>query len=216
MKSSDHRSELPSPTLVSVLRKAGHVIGKAAWRIRFTGRENIPEADGRGLIIAANHQTYLDPYWICLPIHRPLRFMAWDRSFNWLLVGRLIRKLGAFPVNIEKGSVGSMKESLKVLREGATLVVFPEGSRTGANGRLLEFKQGAARMALTAEVPVLPVTIRGGNKVWPMGRRFPKPGKVEIVYHPPIEAKDFLSGESTRRRAEALTDEVRKAIESAL
>lgn len=216
MRDPYQRSELPSPLLVSALRHAGFVIGTAAWRIRFTGRENIPQGDSRGLIIAANHQTYLDPYWICLPVYKPLRFMAWDRSFNWPLVGRLIRKLGAFPVNIEKGSVGSMKESLKVLGEGATLVVFPEGSRTGPDGRLLEFKQGAARMALTADVPVLPVTIRGGNKVWPMGRKYPGPGRVEIIYHPAIEAGDYLAGESIRHRAEALTDELKRVIGSAL
>lgn len=208
--------EMPSPALIAGLRFVGHVIGKIAWRIGFCARENIPEENGRGLLIASNHQTYLDPYWICLPVHRALRFMAWDRAFEWFLVGPVIRKLGAFPVNLDKGSVTSMKESLRVLKDGSTLVIFPEGSRAFADGALREFKPGAARLALQAEVPVLPVTIRGGNEVWPRGRKFPLPGKIEIVYHEPIETSDFLPEKDEKDRAEALTEKIRNVIASAL
>lgn len=216
MKRSDDSFDMPSPVLISSLRTIGRLLGKAAWRIRFKGTENIPPGDGRGLVIVANHQTYLDPYWICLPVYRPLRFMAWDRTFNWFLVGPLIRKLGAFPVNIEKGSVASMKESLKVLSQGATLVVFPEGSRAFSDGKLQVFKNGASRLAIGAEVPVLPVTIRGGNKVWPRDWKFPRPGKVEVIYHAAIDAREFRTGESDRDRAEALTVILREKISSAL
>lgn len=209
--------EMPSPALIATLRIIGWVLGKLAWRISHVGAEHIPEDDGRGLLIAANHQTYFDPYWICLPVYRdPLRFMAWDRAFQWSIVGPLIRRLGAFPVNIEKGSVASMKESLRVLREGATLVVFPEGARCFADGELLEFKQGAARLAFQANVPVLPVTIRGGNRVWPRGANFPKPGKVEVVYHEQIDIENFLSDSEDRERAEALTCKLRDVIATAL
>lgn len=194
----------------------GGLLGKAAWRIRFRNRELIPPEDGRGLVIAANHQTYLDPYWICLPIYRPLRFMAWDRAFDWVLVGRMIRKLGAFPVNIERGAVSSMKESLRVLSEGSALVVFPEGSRSFGDGRLQKFKPGAARLALAAGVPVLPVTIRGGNKVWPRGAKLPRPGRVEIIYHDVIETEQFLKGESERRRSMELTETLQRIISSEL
>lgn len=209
--------DMPSPALLASLRFIGWVIGKLAWRISHINRHFIPQGNGRGLLIASNHQTYLDPYWICLPVHRnPLRFMAWDRAFEWPVVGPFIRKLGAFPVNIEKGSVASLKASLRVLREGATLIVFPEGARCYPDGRLLEFKQGAALVAIQANVPVLPVTIRGGNKVWPRGASFPRPRKIEIVYHEPIDTGNFLSGSEDRERAEALTRKLRDVIASAL
>ncbi|QQS41416.1 MAG: 1-acyl-sn-glycerol-3-phosphate acyltransferase [Acidobacteriota bacterium] len=209
--------EAPSPALVASLRFVGWVIGKVAWRISHKNVGCIPEDDGRGLLIAANHQTYLDPYWICLPVHRePLRFMAWDRAFEWFFVGPFIRKLGAYPVNIEKGSVASMKASLKALERGSTVVVFPEGARCFGNGEMLEFKQGAARLAIQANVPVLPVTIIGGNRIWPRGTAFPRPGKVEIVYHPPIETEGFLPEDVDRERAEALNSKLREVIASAL
>ncbi|MCO6510839.1 MAG: 1-acyl-sn-glycerol-3-phosphate acyltransferase [Aridibacter famidurans] len=209
--------EAPSPALVAGLRLVGWVIGKVAWRISHKDVRHIPRDDGRGLLIAANHQTYLDPYWICLPVKRePLRFMAWDKAFKWFFVGPFIRRLGAYPVNIEQGSVSSMKKSLKVLERGSTLVVFPEGARCFGNGEMLEFKQGAARLALQAKVPVLPVTIIGGNRVWPRGARFPRPGKVEVVYHEPIETEGFLPNDEDRKRAEALNSKLREVIASAL
>lgn len=209
--------EMPSPALIAGLRCIGWALGKIAWRITHINRHFIPEENGRGLLIAANHQTYFDPYWICLPVYRePLRFMAWDRAFEWSVVGPFIRKVGAFPVNIDKGSVASMKKSLGVLSEGATLVVFPEGARCFRDGELLEFKQGAARLAIQANVPVLPVTIRGGHRVWPRGATFPKPGKVEVVYHEPIDTENFLADREDRERAEALTRKLRDVIASAL
>lgn len=201
--------------MVAFLRAVGWIVGKLAWGLQYKNKELIPEKDG-GLLIVSNHQTYLDPYWICLPVLRPLRFMAWDRAFGWFFIGPAIRKLGAFPVNIEKGSVGSMKESLKVLRRGETLVVFPEGSRAFADGKMLEFKDGAARLAISAGVPVLPVTIIGGNRVWPRDTAFPKPNKVTVVYHEVIDAAGFLPDEDSRTRARELTKKLREVIGAAL
>lgn len=217
MKHSQHNIETPSPWVVAALRCTGYALGKTLWRISFQGKENIPEDDGRGLVIASNHQTYLDPYWICLPVYRQLRFMAWDEVFGWLVVGPVIRKLGAFPVSLEKGAaLSQMKISLELLKAGDTLVVFPEGSRSFKDGKILEFKPGAARLAVEAGVPVLPVTIRGGNRVWPRGARFPTIGKVEVIYHPMVETADFEPALDTRGKAMKLTKLLKEVISSGL
>jgi len=201
---------------VSGFRALGRALGKTYWHLSYSGIENVPENDGRGLLIASNHQTYLDPYWICLPIYRDFRFMAWDEALDWFLVGRLIRRMGAYPVSLDGTAVSSMKESLRILREGWTLVVFPEGSRTFKDGKLQRFKPGAARLAIQAGVPILPVTIKGGNRVWPRGGYLPHPGKVHVTYHPVIETKDYLAGEDQRERASELTKTLEEVISSAL
>jgi 1-acyl-sn-glycerol-3-phosphate acyltransferase len=217
LSDSEEKFEPPPKALMYGLRLLGRALGSTYWRLRYSGLENIPKEGGRGLLIASNHQTYLDPYWICLPVYRTFRFMAWDAVFEWMLIGRMIRRLGAFPVRLEGvGSVSTMKESLRVLKEGWTLVVFPEGAREFSDGKMLEFKNGAARIALEAEVQVLPVTIRGGNKIWPREGRFPRPGKVEIFYHPLIDAKSFLAGSDHRKRADELTSTLEKIIASKL
>lgn len=115
--------------------------------------------------------------------------MAWDAAFDWFFVGGLMLRLGAFPVNTtgKRGKLDALKKALKYLRAGDTLIVFPEGEREFADGEFLPFKPGAAWLAMEAGVPILPVTIRGGNRVWAQGVKYPRPGKVEIIYHPPVE-----------------------------
>ncbi|MET0752909.1 MAG: lysophospholipid acyltransferase family protein [Pyrinomonadaceae bacterium] len=187
MNSSD--SQKTSPVLFETCRYIGLALSKIFWRIEFKGTENIPQNSTRGLLIAPNHQTYADPVWVTLPVRRKFRYMAWDAAFNWFFLGGLMSRLGAFPVNTtgKRGKLNALKKAVKFLREGETLIVFPEGEREFADGKFLPFKPGAAWIALEAEVPIMPVTIRGGNKVWAQGMKYPHFGKVEIIYHPPFE-----------------------------
>lgn len=176
----------PSQFVVDILRLIGYAISKTFWFVRYRDRENIPDKTLGSFLIAANHQTYIDPVWICLPMRRRLRFMAYDKAFDWPLVGSLIRYLGSFPVSLETGgTIKAMKESLRALRQGAALMIFPEGAREFADGEMLPFKTGVIRIALQARVPILPVTITGGNCIWPQKQKYPRIfRRVEIRYHP--------------------------------
>ncbi|CAN5685828.1 hypothetical protein BH20ACI4_BH20ACI4_17090 [soil metagenome] len=185
-------------------------VSKIFWRIKFINTENIPQNLNGGLLVISNHQTYLDPFWISLPIKRDLRYMAWDKAFDWFFVGFLIRQLGAFPVNTRFGSRKSYQRSVKLLNEGKTLMVFPESAREFADGKLLPFKSGAAKLALQANVPVLPVTIRGGNRVWAREMKFPHFGKIEVVFHPVLDLDKF----ETEISPEILTEKLIEIIKS--
>ena len=186
-----------SPTLVNILaRYLGWGISKVLWFLRYRGVENVPPREAGPFIVASNHQTYVDPAWISRPFKRPLQFMAFDRAFDWRFIGPLITYLGAFPVSLEVGTtLKAMKLALRALKDGAILVVFPEGAREFASGELLEFKEGVVRLAVAAKVPVLPVTISGGNRVWPQGQKYPTLfNPVTVTYHPllKIESDDDL------------------------
>ena len=187
VNSSDAQN--PSPVLFEICRYIGLGLSKLFWRIEFHGTENIPQDLKRGLLIAPNHQTYADPVWVTLPVRRRFRYMAWDAAFEWFFLGNFMRRLGAFPVDTsgKRGKLDAMKKALKFLSEGDALIIFPEGERAFADGKFLPFKPGAVRIAMEAGVPIMPVTIRGGNKVWAQGMKYPRFGKVEIIYHPPIE-----------------------------
>lgn len=207
----------PPTFVIKAVQFAGLFISKILWRIKFHNLENIPQNLESGLIIVANHQTYFDPFWICLKINRKFRFMAWDKSFNWFLIGKFIHYLGAFPVSLERGgTVKTIKQTLAALRDGATLVIFPEGSREFSDGKMLEFKTGAARLAIEANVPILPVTVRGANRVWAQDIKFPRLGKVEVIYHPLIKVAppenngkiDLYINELTERLVEIIGSEL--------
>jgi 1-acyl-sn-glycerol-3-phosphate acyltransferase len=217
MNPKSEKIKYPSPLVIEMIRYTGLLSSKILWRMEHHGTENIPQNSARGLLLVSNHQTYFDPFWLCLPIRRKFRFMAWDEAFNWFAVGRCIRYLGAFPVSLAKRGVKkAMIEALRSLRDGAMLIIFPEGSRGFADGRLLPFKSGAVRIAMEAKVPILPVTIRGGNKVWAQDLKFPHLHKVEIFYHPIFEIPELPADQDEQQFAAAITERLKTIIESKL
>lgn len=183
------------------------------WKIEYTGLENVPPEGG--VIIASNHQTYIDPFWLSVPIKRPTRYLAWSDAFNWPIVGKCLIWLGAWPLALEGSDPAAIRRSLQWLREGGAVVIFPEGGRSTATGALERFKVGAVRLALEADVPILPVTIKGGNEVWPRGWRLPHLGKVVITYHPLYHACP-APNEENRACARRESEKLAKVIESAL
>lgn len=186
----DQSLEVEPPSMpkwgISLVRNTCYVLSRILYRIKYYNIENVPTEENfpGGLMICANHQSYFDPFWICLPVKRDLRYMAWDKATQWFLVGSFIRALGAFPVKIERAGKESFLISIGWLKGGGSLVLFPEGERALQDGKLLEFKTGAVRIAMQAGVPILPVTIRGANKVWAQGMKLPGFAKVEVIYHP--------------------------------
>jgi 1-acyl-sn-glycerol-3-phosphate acyltransferase len=193
--------EICRPIVVTVCR--------VLWRVRWTDIENIP-LNG-GLIIASNHQTYIDPFWISCPVKRPVRYLAWDAAFNWPIAGWCIRMLGAWPLQLEGSDPKPIRRSLQWVSDGGAVVMFPEGGRGNPDGSMRKFKAGAVRMALEAGVPILPVTIRGGHRVWPPGVRLPRLKPVEVIYHPLFTLKHNSDAE-TRAFARAETERLQGII----
>jgi 1-acyl-sn-glycerol-3-phosphate acyltransferase len=187
---------------LEILRPIVGFFSRMLWKIEFYGLENVP-SDG-GLIIAANHQTYIDP-----------RYLAWSDAFRWPIVGRCLVWFGAWPLALEGSDPGAIRRALQWLRDGGAVVIFPEGGRSTEAGSLERFKAGAVRLALEAQVPILPVTIKGGNRIWPRGWRFPRLGKVTVTYHPLYHAEP-CPDEETRACARRESERLAKVIASAL
>jgi 1-acyl-sn-glycerol-3-phosphate acyltransferase len=198
---------------LEVFRPMVAVVSRVFWKIEFAGEENVPASGG--VIIAANHQTYIDPFWLSLKVKRPIRYLAWSAAFRWPVVGPCLTWLGAWPIALEGSDPAAIRRSLQWLRDGGAVVIFPEGGRSDPTGGLERFKAGAVRLALEANVPILPVTIKGGNRVWPRGWRVPHLGKVLVTYHPlyhPEQPPDQETRAFARRESERLA----KVIQSAL
>jgi 1-acyl-sn-glycerol-3-phosphate acyltransferase len=184
------------------------VVGRAYFGVRLEGVQNVP-LEGP-LIIAPNHVTYADPPLIALGVRRPIYFMAWNRLFHVPLFGRLIRFLRAFPVETESVDPSAVREVVQLLKAGQAVMIFPEGGRS-PDGRLQRFKPGAFRLACAHGAPILPVTIIGGHEAWPPQRAFPRPGRVTIVFHPPVVPP---VGANPRQAAQELLRQVRAAMAS--
>jgi 1-acyl-sn-glycerol-3-phosphate acyltransferase len=198
---------------LDIIRPMVGGLSRVLWKIEFRGVENIP-AQG-GVIVAANHQTYFDPFWLSLKIKRPTRYLAWSAAFKWPVVGQCLTWFGAWPLALEGSDPAPIRRSLQWLRDGGAVVIFPEGGRATPEGGLERFKVGAVRLALEANVPILPVTIKGGNRIWPRGWRFPRTGRVVITYHPLYHAEQAPK-EETRAAAKRDSERLAKVIASAL
>ena len=198
---------------IDLLRPVVAFGSRIFWRLELIGTENIPQTGG--LLVAANHQSYGDPFWVALAIKRPIRFLAWSEAFSWPVIGNAIERLGAWPLQIEGSDPAAIRRSLTWLRDGNVVVIFPEGGRGKPDGGMIRMKGGAVRIALEAGVPILPVTIRGANRSWGSDKLFPRPRKVEIIYHPIFHAEQ-RAGEETRACARRETERLGEIIRSAL
>ncbi len=198
---------------INSMRPAFRLIGHTLWDLTLRGIQNIP-AKG-GLIIASNHQSYLDPFAISVPIRRPIRFLAWDEVLNWPFVGKVMRSLGAWPLQLERSDPAAIRRTHQWLGEGGAVMIFPEGGRGQPDGSMIKFKAGAVRIALEAGVPILPVTIRGAHRVWPRRRLIPGLGKIEIIYHPlfhPQQQPEEDARACARRESKQLAAIIRSAL----
>ena len=210
--SADEDSYVLPPWAIKVVRVTLRTIFGWLFRLRLVGAENIPREGG--LIVAANHQTYVDPFWVP-PLRPAVRFLAWDAVFGWPVAGQLMRWLGAWPLQVNKSDARAYRRSVQWVKRGGALVIFPEGGRGLSDGKLQPLKPGALRLALETGAPVLPVTIRGGHRVWPKDWKWPRLGRVEIVYHPPLRITP-LPGEDTRQCARREAERLAEIIGSAL
>ena len=196
--------------IVDAIRPAMWLGARLYFGVRYEGLQYIPREGP--LIIVPNHVTFADPPLVSIPIRRRVYYMAWDALFKVPLLSWVIRRLRAFPVDIDSADPRATRESVRLLEAGEAVMIFPEAGRS-VDGRLQRFKVGAFRLACSRGVPILPVTIVGGHESWPPGRMLPRPGRLTIVYHPPVQP---VSGENVRVAALALAHEVRKMVASAL
>ena len=167
------------------VRVFARIASTLAFDLRVTGAENIPPVGG--VLMVANHQSYLDPVLLATRIQRPMSYLAKSELFEHPLFAALIRSLNAYPIKQGRGDKGAIEETVRRLREGHLLNVFPEGTRT-LDGGVQSVQRGVALVVRRAGVPIVPAVIEGSFQSWSKGRKVPKPQTIRIHYGPPIDA----------------------------
>jgi 1-acyl-sn-glycerol-3-phosphate acyltransferase len=158
------------------------------FRFRVWGSNRYPRSGAA--LICSNHQSHLDPILIANSCgSRYFSFVARESLFRVRYFGALLRILGAFPIDRERG-LGGIKLTLQRLKRGDPVIIFPEGTRT-PDGKLQPFKQGFCAIARRSKVPIVPVAINGAFEAWPKLQWVPRSTAVRLIVGNPIEYEEF-------------------------
>jgi 1-acyl-sn-glycerol-3-phosphate acyltransferase len=160
-----------------------HVLGKLYFRWQVHHPEHVPRTGP--VLLAANHVSFLDPPFIGAAVPRPIHFLARSTLFSNPLLGAVIRRLQALPIDREAGGTG-LKAILELLGQGEAILLFPEGTRS-PDGRLIRAKAGIGLTVMKTDAVVVPVRIVGAFESWGRHQKWPRPHRLEVHFGPPID-----------------------------
>lgn len=177
-------------------------------RYQCRGLHNVPRSGG-GLVLV-NHQSFLDPLLVGLPLQRPVSYLARDTLFPIPLVGWVLRKTYVMPINRDAASTASIREALQRMQHGFLVGIFPEGTRC-IDGEVGEFKPGFVSLIRRLNLPVYPVGVAGAHEAMPRGglRLLPRP--VRVVFGKPLTRED-LDHLCVKGQEDALVEFARSAV----
>ena len=176
-------------------------------QVRVTGLEHLDRS--RSYVLAANHQSTYDIPIVFTAFPMQLRIVAKDSLGRIPFLGWHLRRTGHLLVDRRNPGSDIVAKMKRLVSQGHSLIVFPEGTRS-VDGTIGPFKKGTFLVAIDAQLPVVPVSIRGSRHVMRKGRLMVCPGDVSITIHPPISTEGV-----TREHAREFAGRVRAIVESA-
>lgn len=164
------------------------------------GLEHLPKAP---VVLCANHSHWIDPVLVvfALPKGYLMRIMAKKQLFEKPLVAKVLKKLGAFPVDRGHSDIIAVKTAIRSLKDGSSLLIFPEGTRVEEPGAV-DPKGGAAMIAIRSGVSMLPVYIETGKKPF---------RKVRVIFGD-VYAPQYESRKGTAEEYQANAEEVMRRV----
>lgn len=183
---------------------------KIYFRLSITGRENIPKTGP--FILAPIHRSNVDTPIASAVTSRRLRFMGKDSLWKNKPIAAVLSALGGFPVTRGSADLEALKRCLSVLKLGEPIVLFPEGTRQ-SGPIVCQLFDGAAYLAIKAQVPIVPVGFGGTEAVMPKGSKMIYPRKCVAVIGEPLQPPSSVDGRLPRTATTDLTAELTKRLQ---
>ena len=154
---------------------------KCLFSFRYYGADKVPPPDGRGVILAPNHASYLDPPLLGISLKRRVTYLAKEYLFQHSFVGWVLRSIGAFPIKTKTDDFRSIRDLIRILESGHCVTVFPEGTRS-ENGQMKEPESGIGFLAMKSKAYVVPVYIEGSYDAFPKDAKKIKRHPIKVYF----------------------------------
>lgn len=182
-----------------LVRETARLVGVSFYDLRCFGREHL-DFPGAALLLST-HQSTLDPVMIGVMKNSELSYLARKTLFKSRLFGALIRALNAIEIDREGGGLAGLKETLKRLKQGEKVLMFPEGTRT-STGYPAELKPGFLSLARRGSVPLVPMAVCGAYQALQRGSRLPNYWPLCVVVSQPLQPEAIAGMDDQRLLAE--------------
>jgi 1-acyl-sn-glycerol-3-phosphate acyltransferase len=204
----DRRGHL-RPWFYAIVKNGSKPIFLGIFRLRVRGTEHVPTTGG--FVVSSQHRSNWDAFLIGLPIDRHLRFMAKAEMYRFAPMAWIVRSGGAFKVERGKSDTAAVEMAIELAREGWGIAIYPEGTRNKRGKEPPRPRSGAARIALTAGVPMIPVAINGVKAFRLFPPRIPR---FEAIIGAPLPVDDLVGIEDVHEAAHVLTERWVAAVEA--
>ncbi len=199
--------------------RLGWLFFRALYTVYFRWRvlnvERVPLTGG--VILAANHASFIDPPLVGSALPRPINYLARETLFRFPVVGAVLRSWNAVPVNRDGGGAAGLKAILDRLLAGGGIILFPEGTRT-LDGKLQPARSGVGLTVIKSTAPVVPVRVFGSFEAYGRHMKFPRPRRVVVKYGRPMDFAALRAEAQTcdKARLKAIYQQVADEIMAAI
>ena len=187
-----------------------YIVTKPLFRYRAIGTQYIPKKGGA--ILASNHASYVDPFFVGLGVVRRINYLAKKELFSNRVTSYFLRNLfRTIPIDREQMDRTTLKTIYRLLRSNEVLLMFPEGTRS-RDGRLQEAKMGIGMIAYNAQVPVIPVYINGSHHILPRDAKRVHLEQCSVYFGPPVSLGPFYSQRKSKELYKEISEKIMEAI----
>ena len=181
------------------------------YQIRVHGLENYPETDG--MLVCSNHQSFLDALILGVICPRPINYLGRKSLFKSRLLGWFMNWNDTIPIDRDGAGIGGMKETMRRIKRGETVAMFPEGTRS-RDGEFHSIMLGFCAIAKRRKSTLMPIGFGGAFQAYPRSAIFPRPGRIQAVMGKPIRFEEYANL-SDQQTADLLESRMRKCFDEA-
>ena len=175
------------------------------YRVKVYGRENVPRTGP--VLVLSNHQSFFDPMFCQNWIWRPFYYVPRDTLLDIKFWGPIINTFYIIPIKRGQADIAAMRTIIEALRQNKAICLFPEGTRT-TDGRIGVIKPGFGLISRRSNATIVPMVIDGIFEAWPKGQKYPKLGKVAVLYGKPF-TPEYIASRSDDEFAAEITQMMR-------